>query len=176
MYRTFCLMLILLSVIFFFSPLYPVFSFKETRTNTPQLFYINVTKEKNFEIKYTHSIHLSNVLENYEITDTNDLQLLSMEYEDVSIGMPSNAEEGQTITYEDGKYKLEYKDRKLNSFVLLIGNIDTSLEFLYNEHQYDLKDNLERGKSYEFEVCRISLFDKLKGVNLAYEDENRWKK
>ena len=173
MYRTICLILTLLCIIFFFSPLYPVFSFKETRINNPQTFYINVTKEKKFEIQYTHSIHLSDVNEMYEITNTNEMQLLSMGYEDVAIGMPASAEEGQTITYENGKYKLEFLDRKINSFVLLIGDIDTKLEFLYCGNRFDLKDSLERGKSYEFEVSRISLFDKLKGVSIAYEDENR---
>ena len=33
------------------------------------------------------------------------IKLISMEYEDVAVGMPAHADEGQTLSYENGNRK-----------------------------------------------------------------------
>ncbi|HWK23517.1 MAG TPA: DUF1850 domain-containing protein [Ureibacillus sp.] len=166
----FLLIIFILGIIFLFSPIFTVMSFEETRTNNPQRYYINVSKENKFNIRYTHSIHLTDVLEAYEITDSNQIKLLSMEYEDVAIGMPAHAEKGQTLTYKDGKYKLVFSNQTLDDFSLYIGDINLELAILYEGETYDLKRNLERGGSYLFNIDRISLFDKLRGVVMIHEN------
>lgn len=163
------LIVLVIGIIFFFSPLYPVFSFEETRTNNPELYYINVSEEHKFNIRFTHSIHLTDVIESYEITKNNQIKLLSMEYEDVAVGMPAHAEEGQTLSYENGKYKLAYDNQILDNFTIYIGDIDMDLNFFYDGHMYNMKKLLHRGSSYLFEVKRISLFDKLRGAVMVYE-------
>ncbi|RKQ19005.1 DUF1850 domain-containing protein [Ureibacillus endophyticus] len=149
---------------FFFLPIDLVFSFTETRTNQPEKVYINISNENEFQIRYTHSIHRTDVLETYEITKTKDLKLVSMEYEDVSIGMPAYAEEGERLTYENGRYILSYEDKVLSDFTIYIGNIDMDLSFIYNQQSYNLKKHLEKGKSYLFQVEKVSLFEKWKGA------------
>ena len=166
----FLLVVFILGIIFLFSPIFNVISFEETRTNNPQSYYINVSKENNFNIRYTHSIHLTDVLETYEITDSNQIKLLSMEYEDVAIGMPAHAEEGQTLTYNNGNYKLEFSDQTLDTFTLYIGDISQKLAIIYEGKTYDLKKTLERGSAFLFEIKRISLFDKLRGVVMVHEN------
>src|SRR5690606_14279245 len=157
-------------VIFLFVPLFKVFSFTETRTNNPQLYYINVSKDDEFfQIRFTHSIHLTDVLETYKLTNSTQLKLLSMEYEDVGVGMPAYAEEDQTLIYKDGKYILSYKDKVIDNFTLYIGNVEYDLFFRYNDEEYDLKKSLEQGKSYFFEVKKVSLYEKLKGVLMTNE-------
>ena len=162
-------LLIIIFICIFFSPIFKVFSFTETRTNNPQIFYIDVTEAKGFQIRFTHSIHLTDVLESYEIKDSNELKLVSMEYEDVAIGMPAYAEEDQTLTYENGKYTISYKNKTIDNFTLYVGNVDYDLFFNYDNKEYNLKENLGRGSSYLFEVKTVSLYDKLKGVLI--EDE-----
>ncbi len=162
--------LILGIIIFLFLPIFTVFSFTETRTNNPQMYYIDVSEEKFFQVRYTHSIHLTDVLETYEITNTEKLRLISMEYEDVAIGMPAHAEEGQTLTYENGKYKLEFSNQRLDNFTLYVGDIDMDLYFNYDGNIYNIKKSLHRGSSYLFEVKTISLYAKLKGVVMEHED------
>lgn len=164
------LVVFVLGIIFLFSPIFRVISFQETRTNNPQSYYINVSKENNFKIRYTHSIHLTDVLETYEMTDSNQIKLLSMEYEDVAIGMPAHAEEGQTLSYENGKYKLEFSNQILDNFTLYIGDIDLELAVIYEGETYDLKKNLERGSAFLFEIKRISLFDKLQRRVMVHEN------
>ncbi|KGR79325.1 DUF1850 domain-containing protein [Ureibacillus manganicus] len=156
-------------IIFLFIPIFKVFSFTETRTNNPQLYYINVSNETSFQFRFTHSIHRTDVLENYKITNSNKLKLVSMEYEDVSIGMPAYAEEGQSITYENGKYKLYFEEKIIDNFTLYVGDVDYDLFILYDGKEYNLKQSLKRGNSYLFEVTTVSLYDKLKGVLLGYE-------
>nr|WP_106782385.1 DUF1850 domain-containing protein [Lysinibacillus timonensis] len=158
-----------LIIVFLFSPIFKVFSFTETRTNNPHTYYINVSNNNEFQIRFTHSIHLTDVLESYEITELNELKLVSMEYEDVAVGMPANAEEDQIITYENGIYKLSYKNKRLDNFTLYIGDVDYDLYFNYDGEEYDLKQTLNRGNSYLFEVRMISLYDKLKGVLITNE-------
>jgi len=165
----FFLIVLILGIIFLFSPFFAVFSFEETRTNNPQSYYINVSKENNFNIRYTHSIHLTDVIEAYEITDSNQMRLISMEYEDVAIGMPAHAEEGQTLSYENGKYKLEYSNQIIDAFNLYVGDINLDLAFLYEGKTYDLKKSLGKGHSFLFEIKRISLFDKLRGAEMVHE-------
>ncbi|MFC7686122.1 DUF1850 domain-containing protein [Ureibacillus sp. GCM10028918] len=167
----FFLVIFIIGIIFLFSPFYTVLSFEETRTNNPQRFYINVSKENNFNIRYTHSIHLTDVLETYEITDSNQIRLRSMEYEDVAIGMPAHAEEGQTVSYENGKYKLQFSNETLDSFTLYVGDINQELAVIYNGQTYDLKKSLERGSAFLFEIKNISLIDKLRGVVMVNEGE-----
>jgi len=164
------IIIVVMGIVFFVSPMFTVISFTETRTNNPQMYYINVFKDKNFEIRYTHSIHLTDVLETYTITKSRRLKLVSMEYEDVAVGMPAHAEEGQTLTYENGKYKLEYENTTMDQFTLYIGNIDLDLYVNYGDKNYNLKKSLKRGNSYVFEVKKVSLYDKLKGVVMKNED------
>ena len=159
----------LLSVIgiaFVFLPLQKVFAFTETRTEKPIMYYISATNENAFNIRYTHSIHKSDVLEHYQYTDQDQIQLLGMEYEDLAIGMPGYAEEGQTLTQHNGKYYLEFNDKKIRDFTIFIGDLDIDLVFEYKGLEYDLKKDLQRGKSYLFEVKKVSLYKQWKGVGM----------
>ncbi len=167
MKRLVLLICTILLIILLFYPMYRVISFTEMRTNEPNFYYIVVGKEKRFDIRFTHSIHLTDVLESYEITNGTQIRLVSMEYEDVAVGMPAYAEKDQLLTYSDGKYKLEYKDKVLNNFTLYIGDINYDLFLNYQEEEYNLKKWLNRGNSYLLEVKNISLYDKLKGESIA---------
>ena len=158
--------LIFLLIGFCFIPVFPAFTFTETRTEHPISHFIALEKQDHFEIIFTHSIHLTDVIETYRVLESNKIQLVSMQYSDVAIGMPGYAEEGQTLRYENGVYTLKYDAAVLNNFILHIGDVDNKLDFYYNKKSFDLKEELVRGKSYVFEVKKISLFEKVKGVHL----------
>ena len=160
------IVLILAIVVLCFIPYERSITFTETRITNPTTYYIPLKNETLFQIIFTHSIHLSDVKESYEVLPSNELQLLAMEYSDVAIGMPSYAEEGQTLQYEDGVYTLHYEDAKLKNFVLHIGDIDTKLELHHGGKVISLKEALKRGKSYEVKVKRLSVYEKVKGVEM----------
>ncbi|CEG22284.1 hypothetical protein BN1080_01208 [Planococcus massiliensis] len=119
-----------------------------------------------FQINYTHSIHLSDVLESYELSPDDNLRMVELEYEDFNIGMPSNAGEGETFVEKDGKYLITNMNKEVSDFRLFVGDIDADLFLLANGQEYDLKKTLDRGKSYTVKVQRLSLFEQLEGVNL----------
>ncbi|TWT04829.1 DUF1850 domain-containing protein [Planomicrobium sp. CPCC 101079] len=119
-----------------------------------------------FQIKYTHSIHLSDVLESYKTLPDNTLVATELEYEDFNIGMPSDAGEGEEFVEKDGKYFIKNMERNMPEFRMLVGDVDAGLSFLIQKKELDLKATLERGTSYTFRVQRLSFFQLLKGVNI----------
>lgn len=150
----------------FFIPFERSITFTETRTEQPGQFFLPLKNEDTFQLVFTHSIHLTDVIESYKVLSTNDFQLLTMEYSDVAIGMPSYAEEGQTLRYENGVYTLKYKDAKLKEFTLHIGDVDYKLDLQHKGRIIPLKEQLVRGKSYLIKIKNLSLYDKMKGVEL----------
>lgn len=153
-------------------PLYPVFSFEETRTTDPNNAYIQRQKSTEaFQIIYTHSIHLSDVIETYKVAANDQIQLISMEYEDVAIGMPGHAEEGETLIYEDGQYTLSYEARYLPNFTMHISNIASKQHFFYKGELIDLKIHLQRGSTYFFSLKKISLLQRWKGAYVKNDKE-----
>ncbi|MFJ7408035.1 MULTISPECIES: DUF1850 domain-containing protein [unclassified Lysinibacillus] len=152
--------------IIIFLPLQKVFAFTETRIDNPKVHYIPFAADDAFRIRYTHSIHKSDVLEYYRCVEEKRIQMLGMEYEDLAIGMPGYAEENQTLTQRDGKYFLQFDKEVIDNFTIFIGDLDLDLVFVYKNDEYDLKKDLQRGKSYLFEVKRISLYERWKGVRL----------
>lgn len=151
----------------FFFPFQPVLSFTETKTKQPIKHYIPLTHDHSFMMRYTHSIHRSDVLEYYEMTADQRIQLSKMIYEHVAIGLPGYAEEGQTLQRLDGKYHLTFDQQPtLTDFVLHIGDIDLDLTITYVGKEYDLKAHLERGRAYTCKVERLSLFQQWKGVHM----------
>lgn len=160
------IILVFLSVIVWFIPFERSITFTETRVQKPVQHFLPLKDENEFQMIFTHSIHLTDVTESYKVLPTNELQLLAMEYTDVAIGMPGHAEEGQTLQYEDGVYTLQYNDAKLENFTLHIGNVDYKLNLQHRGKIIPLKKHLVRGKSYMVTIQKLSLYDKLKGVEL----------
>ncbi|WOV88446.1 DUF1850 domain-containing protein [Sporosarcina oncorhynchi] len=158
--------ILLIGLAYFFLPIHKVFTFTEYRSDHPETFYVKLKDEKEFQIRYVHSIFLTDVIENYEITDDNAVRMRSMQYEDVGIGLPGYAEEGETLDFTNGMYTLTYDQNVIDSFVLFVGDVDAKLAFRYNGKEIDLKHYLTRGKSYTFQVERQSIFQKMRGVNM----------
>ncbi|WP_274308886.1 DUF1850 domain-containing protein [Solibacillus daqui] len=157
---------VLISVIICFIPYERSITFTQTRTEQPVMYYLPLNDAFDFQIVFTHSIHLTDVIESYRVLTNNELQLLSMQYEDVAIGMPSSAEEGQTLTYEKGRYTLRYDDAKLKDFTLHVGDVDYKLNLQHKDEVIALKEKLTRGKSYVLKIKKLSFYQKMKGVEL----------
>lgn len=119
-----------------------------------------------FKIKYTHTIHLSDVIESYKVMEDGQLMMTELEYEDFNIGMPSNAGKGETFVEEDGKYFIRNMKTVLPEFRLFIGDVDAGLSFILSGQEMDLKETLVRGQSYTFRIEYVSLLQQLKGVNI----------
>ncbi|MDE4086182.1 DUF1850 domain-containing protein [Planococcus maritimus] len=158
------LILLLICSALFFIPYQKNFVFINSETNEIAA-RVPVIDDR-FKIRYTHSIHLSDVIESYRLDDEGQLVMTELEYEDFNIGMPSNAGEGERFVEKDGKYFIEDMKRKLPEFRLLVGDVDAELAFLFAGKELDLKKSLERGKIYTFRAQRLSIYQQLEGVNI----------
>lgn len=160
------LLVFILMATLFFIPYKWSFVFFEQRTTNP-VAYLPLKNEKMFYIRYTHSIHLSDVIESYKITNGKDIQLSALEYEDFAIGMPSGAEIGEEFSEKDGKYYITNMSRVYPSFDILVGDIDLDLTLTYLGEEHHLKQYLTKGESYNFQITKVSIYDQLRGVRLS---------
>lgn len=147
-------------------PFKTVILFTEQRTEKPMYYYVMLNDDPEFKIRYVHSIHLTNVFETYEVTPEEKIRMVSMTYENIGIGLPGSAGVGETFSVIDGLYTLSFDDNVINSFTMFIATIDAELAFQYRGNELNLKEKLDKGKSYEVSVAKQSLYQLLRGVNL----------
>ncbi|MCA0972211.1 DUF1850 domain-containing protein [Halobacillus litoralis] len=127
--------------------------------------YLTVSDEDHFQLKFTHSVHLSDVFEEYVVRQ-DKLEPVQLVYEDTAIGMPSNAEEGETFELHDGKYYIKNIKGDYDSLDIMIGQVRADHTILYQGEAYPLKDYLEAGSWIRIEPLHISNWQWLKGVKL----------
>lgn len=156
--------LILIFSAIFFIPYEEHFVFIDSETDEVAVWIPAI--EDRFKVRYTHTIHRSDVIESYRLSPKGQLVLTELEYEDFNVGMPSNAGEGERFVEKDGKYFIKDMKRELPEFRLLIGDVDAELAFLFAGKELDLKKSLERGKIYTFRAQRLSIYQQLEGVNI----------
>ncbi|MCM3610628.1 DUF1850 domain-containing protein [Planococcus sp. MERTA32b] len=158
------IVLILISSASIFIPLKRSITFINNETDSIAAY--SLLTQPRFQIKYTHSIHLSDVIETFIALPDDTMKLVELEYEDFNIGMPSNAGEGEVFVEKDGKYFIKNMDRRMTEFSILIGDVDAGLSLIQKGKEYDLKKTLVRGETYTFRIQRLSFFQQLKGVNI----------
>lgn len=163
-YSVIVVIIILAAIIFI--PSRTAFVFEQTRTEQPMMHYVLIDEDIAFQIRYTHSIHQTDVWEYYRITADDAIRFVQMTYDKTAIGMPATADKGQTLTLENGMYTLRFDDTVIDDFTVLIGDIDADLSFYYAGQQYDLKEQLQRGESYRFSIQHLSLYERVKGMML----------
>ncbi|MBY7144878.1 DUF1850 domain-containing protein [Virgibacillus sp. NKC19-3] len=137
--------------------------------------YLPIKPGETFQIIFKHSIHLTDVVEKYEVTADYDIKQYEMVYEEFGIGMPSNAGPGETFVHEDGKYYLKDLDNYFSSMNirngktvsehrLVWGNDDDSSS--KKEHMAWFNTYFEPGAWFTVKVERLPLWKRLKGVKI----------
>jgi hypothetical protein len=146
-------------------PLQKAIVFEPNNTNE-KLAYIPIENEKVFKIKYTHSIHLSDVVESYKITPSLGIQQYELMYEDFAIGMPANAENGEIFVQQDGKYYIKNMKLVFPFFHLRIGQVRANHRVIFKNIEYPLSRSLRPGSSVKVEIRKLNYFEQWKGVNI----------
>jgi hypothetical protein len=124
-------------------------------------------KGKEFSILYTHSIHLSDVLEVYKADGNRNIVQTTLIYEDTGIGMPGGATGDEVFSRtHDGKYKISNMNRIFPYIDISIGQVAANHRFIYNEKVYPLADFFKKGTLIRMSVQKQSLYQFLKGVIL----------
>lgn len=155
----------IIAVSLFVVPFQQAIVFTETKKASPHVYMLPVNGDDDFALRYTHSIHLSDVTEHYTVSEGR-FRMRYMTYMDTAIGMPATAEEGQTLTVENGVYTLQFARSYLDDFTLYVGDLDLQLTLLYDGRSFNLKETLTRGHSYRVSIQKLSFYDRIKGVTL----------
>jgi hypothetical protein len=154
------LFLILLS--FIFLPLQTFLVIEPRNDGKPAYFSISNTT---FSIRYTHSIHLSEVEEFYRQTSSNKIQQTKLLYEDTAIGMPSNAEGEEVFERtKDGRYQISNMNRRFTYIDIRIGQVVANHRIVYEDNVYPLKKYFKKGSVVRVQYKKVSLFSQWKGV------------
>ncbi|MCJ8006029.1 DUF1850 domain-containing protein [Lederbergia wuyishanensis] len=122
---------------------------------------------KTFHILYTHSIHKSDVKETYNILNNGTIRLIEITYEDTSIGMPSNAEEGEIFEMIDGKYVISNMKRDFQSISMRVAQVVGDHTIIVNGHQMHFSQVVAPGSLVKLKVKRLSLWQLWRGVNIV---------
>jgi hypothetical protein len=137
----------------------------ENPDNGELLSYLPVTDGDHFQIKYTHSIHLSDVHEEYRVQGER-LYPYQLIYEDTGVGMPANAEAGQTFTMDDGKYIISNLQGSTDKLYLTIGAVKANHQIIFNNTSYSLQANIGPGETIAIKTRNVNHWMLWKGDRL----------
>ncbi|MFD1851975.1 DUF1850 domain-containing protein [Oceanobacillus bengalensis] len=165
------LIALLLLLILLFVPFRTALVFYKENTSTVEAL-LPIKQGETFQIIFKHSIHLTDVVEKYKITSDLNIQQYEFVYEEFGIGMPSNAEEGETFEYIDGKYYIKNMSNIFPTMNIRNGKTVSEHRLVWgteeNEeaHMVWFNDYFEPGAWFTVKVERLSLWDYLKGVKI----------
>ncbi|WP_100009750.1 DUF1850 domain-containing protein [Lentibacillus sediminis] len=135
--------------------------------------FLPVEAGDTFQIIFTHSIHLTDVVEKYEVTENHDIKQYEIVYEQFGIGMPSNAQEGEEFVYEDGKYHIKDLNNYFPSMNIRNGKTVSENRLVWSQENPSDEKNMvwfneyfEPGAWFTVKVDRLSLWESLRGVKI----------
>ncbi|MEM5016797.1 DUF1850 domain-containing protein [Metabacillus indicus] len=154
------IVLIFISLFPFFKAV--VFQYEDTGR---LLAYLMMEDEDHFQMKYTHSIHLTDVIETYKVSE-GEIRQTELSYETFAVGMPSGPEGNETFERKDGKYILSNMDRRFPFIDLATGQVVANHRVIMNGKEYELNDYIRPGTWVRISCSKMSLFQLLKGVKI----------
>ncbi|MFB1097144.1 DUF1850 domain-containing protein [Terribacillus sp. JSM ZJ617] len=155
------LLIITLVALYIFVPFRHIIACKDLQSER-LLAYLPVEDEAHVSIRYTHSIHRSDVTEEYTIKQTR-LYPFQLVYEDTAVGMPANAKSGEAFEMKDGKYYIRNMKGYQDALNLTIGEVVANHQLVYQKHSYSLQDNIGPGVSIKIQAEYTNLWELWKG-------------
>lgn len=167
MISSFFILILTVSLILF-APFRQSLVFYEENTKNIEAF-LPMEEEDTFQIIFTHSIHLTDVVEKYIVLDNQHIQQYEMIYEEFGVGMPSNAKEGEEFVYEDGKYHIRNMDNVFPEINLRNGKTVSEHRLVWGseqEHITDFNNYFDPGAWFTVRVDTLSLWQMVQGVRI----------
>ncbi|MEK4298451.1 DUF1850 domain-containing protein [Oceanobacillus sp. FSL W8-0428] len=136
--------------------------------------FLPLHENDSFSITFTHSIHLTDVVEKYKVTDDLQIEQYEIIYEEFGIGMPSNAGENEEFIYEDGKYHIRNMKHQFESLNIRNGKVVSNHRLAWGEKnsndeaccEVPFNDYFEPGDWYKVKVDWITLLDYWEGERI----------
>lgn len=131
--------------------------------------FLPIGEEDTFQIIWTHSIHLTDVVEKYKVMKDHEIKQYEIVYEHFGIGMPSNAGEGESFVFEDGKYHIKGIDTIFPTMKIRNGKTVSKHRLVWgtnDENMVKFNDYFEPGAWFTIKVDHLSLWQYLRGVKI----------
>ena len=161
--------LVITGVLLFFKlPVQKAVVFYEQKTGEIAA-YLPVETGDTFQIIFTHSIHLTDVVEKYRVTEDNEIVQYEIIFEEFGIGMPNQAGEGEIFTYENGKYHIKNMNNRFPYLNIRNGKTVSRHRLVWGEegeYQVWFNDYFLPGGYYTVKVENLTLWQASKGVKI----------
>src|SRR5699024_585425 len=133
--------------------------------------YDPLKKDQSVQNIFRQAIPLTDVVEKYEIINNNNILQNEIVYEELGIGMPSNAVEGQDFEYEDGKYHIKNLNNVFPEMNIRNGKTVSEHRLLWGDaddmqHKVLFNDFFEPGGWFKVKYTKLSLFKTWKEVKI----------
>ncbi|QFT91091.1 hypothetical protein FIU87_20785 [Bacillus sp. THAF10] len=159
---------VLLVVGLFFIPFRTALVFYQRNTENIQA-YLPIKEQETFQIIFRHSIHLTDVVEKYQVRDDHQIVQTEIVYEEFGIGMPSNAQDGEEFVYEDGKYHIKNLNNVFPSMNIRNGKTVSKNRLLWGENGEKMvwfNTYFPPGDWYNVRVEKLTLWQCMKGMKI----------
>ncbi|WP_255821955.1 DUF1850 domain-containing protein [Domibacillus sp. PGB-M46] len=158
------LAILFVSTLIFFYPYRQVIAL--TYENKDSLLaYVPLKGEETFQIQYTHSIHLSDVVESYQLSNDQIIQT-ELSYKDFAVGMPSNAEGEEVFEEKNGTYYIKNMNRVFPFIDVRIGQVRANHRLIYENHVYALSRSVKPGTWIRISERRLTLWEQWKAAKV----------
>lgn len=138
------------------------FHYEDTRD---LLAYLSVEEENTFQIKYTHSIHLTEVIETYELSNK-QIKQIELSYDTFAVGMPSGPEGNEVFERKNGRYIISNMNRTFPFIDLSTGQVVANHRAVYMGKEYELKTYIKPGTWVRISYETMNLFQLMRGVKM----------
>ncbi|WP_226677754.1 DUF1850 domain-containing protein [Rossellomorea aquimaris] len=140
----------------------------EPRSTKGDSVLFSLPDNHSFSVRYTHSIHLSEVEEFYVPTSSNQIQQTKLLYEDTAIGMPANAEGNEIFEVtKEGKYLISNMEKVFPYIDIRIGQVVANHRLVLDGREYPLADYFDKGSVVRVQLKKQSLYNQWKGVTVV---------
>jgi|HigsolmetaAR206D_1030411.scaffolds.fasta_scaffold01335_10 hypothetical protein len=128
--------------------------------------YLGIKIKDRFTIRYTHSVHLTPVIEDYYVNEKNEIVQTKETYERFGIGMPNNAIGDEIFTHKGNKYIISNMHRVFPYIDLRVGQVVANHTLIFKGKSYRIADFTGEGTWVRMKVRKINLWEMMKGVNI----------
>lgn len=158
------LTILFVSTLIFFYPYRQVIALTYEKGDS-LLAYVPLKGEETFQIQYTHSIHLSDVVESYQLSH-NQIVQTELSYKDFAVGMPSSAEGEEVFEEKNGTYYIKNMNRVFPFIDLRIGQVRANHRLIYKNHVYTLSESVKPGTWVRISERRLTLWEQWKAAKV----------
>lgn len=162
MFRLFSFFLLVIVIYVGIStPLIHALVIRDTRSNQV-VWSANIQDEASFGIRWTHSIHLSTIEEQYRIVD-GQIILSEMSFHDCGIGMENELAPGEELILADGRFHIRNMQRSFPAIRLFIGQVRANHTLLFAGQDIPLSLIDKPGEAITIQAEKRSILSELGG-------------